>query len=209
MSDALPEARIQKLEDIEAIKDLMAHYSRYVDKGYGGKWLETAPKIKLFPVTDARKLHSLSVEEQEVLFRELPDHLLRMDLSLITPKQHPRERLRASPRERGQLTGLVLRTPTGQSRITRGPGCYRRVERERSEAGLATSGLDWTGNYPVGLTDGPLNEAVEVRPTNEVKKVKGLPMVSRANVARVLLQAAEASRTIRQKLMVTSKGSVR
>jgi hypothetical protein len=41
-------------------------------------WLETAPKIKLFPVTDARKPHSLSVEEQEVLFRELPDHLLRM-----------------------------------------------------------------------------------------------------------------------------------
>jgi hypothetical protein len=32
----------------------------------------------MFPVTDARKPHSLSVEEQEVLFRELPDHLLRM-----------------------------------------------------------------------------------------------------------------------------------
>lgn len=40
--------------------------------------LETAPKIKLFPVTDASKPHSLSVEEQEVLFRELPGHLLRM-----------------------------------------------------------------------------------------------------------------------------------
>jgi integrase len=44
----------------------------------GMTWLETAPKIKLFPVTDARKPHSLSVEEQEVLFRELPVHLLRM-----------------------------------------------------------------------------------------------------------------------------------
>ena len=40
--------------------------------------METAPKIKLFPVTDARKPHSLSMEEQEVLFRELPVHLLRM-----------------------------------------------------------------------------------------------------------------------------------
>jgi integrase len=44
----------------------------------GMTWLEAAPKIKLFPVTDARKPHSLSVEEQEVLFRELPVHLLRM-----------------------------------------------------------------------------------------------------------------------------------
>jgi integrase len=44
----------------------------------GLTWLEAAPKIKLFPITDARKPHSLSVEEQEVLFRELPDYLLRM-----------------------------------------------------------------------------------------------------------------------------------
>ncbi|MDP9089704.1 MAG: hypothetical protein M3O26_13315 [Pseudomonadota bacterium] len=41
-------------------------------------WLETAPKIKLFPVADARRPHSLSVEEQEILFGELPKHLLRM-----------------------------------------------------------------------------------------------------------------------------------
>jgi putative NADH-flavin reductase len=82
-------------------------------------------------------------------------------------------------------------------------------DKERSEAGLAASGLDWTGVYPVGLTDGPLIEAVDVRPTNEVKKVKGLPMVSRADVAKVLLDAAEDSRTIRQKLLVTSKSSVR
>jgi hypothetical protein len=44
----------------------------------GMTWLETAPKIKLFPVTDARRPHSLSVEEQEMLFGELPKHLLRM-----------------------------------------------------------------------------------------------------------------------------------
>jgi putative NADH-flavin reductase len=82
-------------------------------------------------------------------------------------------------------------------------------DKARSEAGLATSGLDWTGVYPVGLTDGPLTEAVEVRAMNEMKKVKGLPQVSRANVAKVLLDAAEDSRTIGQKLLVTSIGSVR
>lgn len=82
-------------------------------------------------------------------------------------------------------------------------------DKERSEAGLATSGLDWTGVYPVGLADGPMIEAVEVRAMNEVKEVRGLPRVPRANVAKVLLDAAEDSRTIRQKLLVTSKGSVR
>lgn len=46
----------------------------------GMTWLETARKIKLFPVTDARKPHSLSVAEQEILFGELPKHLLRMAL---------------------------------------------------------------------------------------------------------------------------------
>jgi integrase len=35
-------------------------------------------KIKLLPVTDARKPYPLSWEEQTRLFRELPDHLARM-----------------------------------------------------------------------------------------------------------------------------------
>src|SRR3984893_3596201 len=63
------------LEVVRRILRLTAHEWR---DERGMAWLETPPKIKLFPVTDARKPHSLSVEEQEVLFRELPDHLLRM-----------------------------------------------------------------------------------------------------------------------------------
>ena len=43
-------------------------------------WLETAPKIKLFPVKDARSPYPLSREEQALLFQELPDHLARMAL---------------------------------------------------------------------------------------------------------------------------------
>ncbi len=88
---------------------------------------------------------------------------------------------------------------------------FRRIfyDKECSEADLAISGLDWTGIYPVGLTDGPLIQTVEVRPTSEVRKVKGLPRVPRANVANVLLNATEDTRTIGQKLLVTSKGSVR
>jgi integrase len=63
------------LEAVRRILRLAAHEWR---DERGMTWLETAPKIKLFPVWDARKPHSLSVEEQEVLFRELPAHLLRM-----------------------------------------------------------------------------------------------------------------------------------
>jgi len=65
------------LEAVRRILRLAAHEWR---DERGMTWLETAPKIKLFPVTDARKPHSLSVEEQEILFGELPNHLLRMAL---------------------------------------------------------------------------------------------------------------------------------
>jgi hypothetical protein len=46
----------------------------------GMAWLETAPKIRLFPVTDARLPYPLSAEEQMFLFRELPAHLAKMAL---------------------------------------------------------------------------------------------------------------------------------
>src|ERR1700722_2645604 len=46
----------------------------------GMTWLETAPKIRMFPVTDARQPYPLSAEEQMYLFRELPAHLANMAL---------------------------------------------------------------------------------------------------------------------------------
>ena len=82
-------------------------------------------------------------------------------------------------------------------------------DKERSEALLPGSGLKWTCLYPVILTDGPVADAVEVRPMTQVHKVAGLPKVSRADVARVILDAARDDRTIGQKLVVSSKGSVR
>jgi integrase len=53
--------------------------SEWMDR-QGKTWLETAPKIKLFPVKDARAPYPLSREEQVLLFQELPDHLARMAL---------------------------------------------------------------------------------------------------------------------------------
>ena len=53
--------------------------SEWMDRA-GKSWLETAPKIKLFPIKDARAPYPLSREEQALLFQELPDHLARMAL---------------------------------------------------------------------------------------------------------------------------------
>lgn len=46
----------------------------------GLTWLEAAPKIRLFAITDARAPYPLNTEEQSLLFQELPDHLARMAL---------------------------------------------------------------------------------------------------------------------------------
>jgi integrase len=48
--------------------------------GQGLTWLESAPKIKLLPVTDGRDPYPLTFDEQTRLFRELPAHLARMAL---------------------------------------------------------------------------------------------------------------------------------
>ena len=46
----------------------------------GMTWLETAPKIKLLRVTDARSPYPINFDEQSRLIRELPAHLARMAL---------------------------------------------------------------------------------------------------------------------------------
>jgi integrase len=53
--------------------------SEWMDR-QGKTWLETAPKIKLFSIKDARSPYPLEREEQALLFQELPDHLARMAL---------------------------------------------------------------------------------------------------------------------------------
>jgi integrase len=53
--------------------------SEWIDER-GMTWLERAPKIKLFPVIDARPPYPLSTDEQALLFQEVPEHLARMAL---------------------------------------------------------------------------------------------------------------------------------
>ena len=53
--------------------------SEWMDQ-QGLTWLERAPKIRLFRVTDARSPYPLSDKEQSLLFQRLPDHVARMAL---------------------------------------------------------------------------------------------------------------------------------
>lgn len=53
--------------------------TEWIDR-QGKTWLKQAPKIKLFPLRDARPPYPLTREEQALLFQELPDHLARMAL---------------------------------------------------------------------------------------------------------------------------------
>lgn len=81
-------------------------------------------------------------------------------------------------------------------------------DKEQSEVALARAGLKWTGIYPVILTNGPLSDAAEVRPLSKVRKVAGLPKVSRANVASAMLDAAENDKSIGQRLVVSLRGTM-
>ena len=59
--------------------------SEWIDER-GMTWLETAPKITLFPIHDARAPYPLRQEEQGLLFQELPDHLAVMALFKVDRK---------------------------------------------------------------------------------------------------------------------------
>jgi uncharacterized protein YbjT (DUF2867 family) len=120
----------------------------------------------------------------------------------------------------GNVPRLVLLSAYGVGDSARTAGLIARLvyktlvaaiykDKERSEAMLPSSGLRWTCVYPVGLSDGPPTDAVEVRPMTQVHRVAGLPRVARADVARVMLDAARDEQTIGQILLVSSEGSVR
>jgi hypothetical protein len=62
------------------------------DRDRSGKtWLNTAPKIKLFSVKDARPPYPRTREEQAPLFKELPDHVARMVLLKVNTRLREKE----------------------------------------------------------------------------------------------------------------------
>jgi integrase len=68
------------LEVIRRILNLAA--TEWINEN-GKTWLQTAPKIKLLKVTDNREPYPLNWEEQDRLFKILPDHLKTMALFAV------------------------------------------------------------------------------------------------------------------------------
>jgi uncharacterized protein YbjT (DUF2867 family) len=78
-----------------------------------------------------------------------------------------------------------------------------------AEQRLAEAGLEITTVYPMMLTDGPARDDDVVLDVTAVSRVSGLPRVSRATVARAMLDAAEDPGAIGRRLVVSSAGTVR
>lgn len=81
-------------------------------------------------------------------------------------------------------------------------------DKRRSEDLLFASDLKWTIVYPVILTDDGFSSSMEVRQMEHLSRVKGLPKVPRANVARAMLNACETPDTIGQRLLLAPRSSI-
>ena len=80
-------------------------------------------------------------------------------------------------------------------------------DKEIAEAALAATGLDVITVYPVALTNGPPSDVAVVRDVSTVSHVDGMPRVSRATVATVMLDAVEKGAEARR-LLVSAGGTV-
>lgn len=65
---------------------------------------------------------------------------------------------------------------------------------------IRSSTLDWTIAYPAGLTDGPRTGQYRV---GERLPLRGLPTISRADVADFLLNEAEANACVRKGVLIS------
>lgn len=119
--------------------------------------------------------------------------------------------------KQAQVARLVLLSAYGASFQT--AGCIAKLayktmvkdvyaDKALSERILAQSDLTWTCVYPVILTDGALSDAVETALLPQVQKVKGLPKVARANVAKTMLDAVSDSSTFGQQIVLSSANSI-
>lgn len=74
------------------------------------------------------------------------------------------------------------------------------AQKEIADAMIRASGLDWTLVYPVNLTHGPATTTFRV---DERLPMKGLPSISRADVARFMLGAASDHNWIKRSPIIS------
>ena len=82
-------------------------------------------------------------------------------------------------------------------------------DKKLAEAQLAATGLDVTTVYPTALSNSPATDSVDVRDLGTVAHVNGMPTISRAAVARAMLDAVEDPATVGVRLLVTRPGAAR
>ena len=86
----------------------------------------------------------------------------------------------------------------------------RSIQRDKqlAEARLAGADLDLTTVYAVGLTNSAPSADAVVRDVATVSRVSGFPRISRADVARAMLDAVADDATVGKGLLVSSAGTV-
>jgi uncharacterized protein YbjT (DUF2867 family) len=78
-----------------------------------------------------------------------------------------------------------------------------------AERSLAGCKANWTGVYPVTLRGGPVDPAWDLLPLDDVRSVPGLPTLSFATVAKVLVDLVPNRSHAGQKLLLTTSGGWR
>lgn len=125
-----------------------------------------------------------------------------------------------SAMQRARVDRLILLSAFGVGESARQAGWLARIiyrvafaaiyrDKALAEAALERTALNWTVLYPVGLTNGPLSDEVDVRPLSQVRSIPGIPMVSRANTARAMLDAIVNKTLVDHRLVVTARGTVK
>lgn len=67
-------------------------------------------------------------------------------------------------------------------------------EKADAERELRASDVEWTLVYPVALTNGPVSGRVRARDVADVRRMRGLPRISRADVAAAMLDIVVSDR---------------
>lgn len=82
-------------------------------------------------------------------------------------------------------------------------------DKVQAEQSLPNCAANWTAVYPVSLKTGTPDNDWELVPVNTVDKVPGVPMLTFATVAHVLIDLAADPSHPREKLILTRRGAWR
>lgn len=113
--------------------------------------------------------------------------------------------------ERVGIRRLVVCSAFGVGETREGANAFQRAffssflgrvyaAKEVADAAVRASGLDWTLVYPTRLTDGPATDRILT-----VESFSGVGRISRADVARFMVQQLESDRWSRQTVIVSGR----